>query len=234
MINNTTMRPNVAYSETNTLNYAINQSLLNVNTILPCKILEINNDNTYNIQSIINYVDASGNAVIPAIISSVPATQKRGGNAGIIIQYAVNDIVAVGFCQRDISLIKSNWQTDMPNSLRKFSLADGIILDYLSNDTPVIYISITSTGISIVSNNQPVTVNSGNADITINCKDSIINATDKVIVTANEVDVNSSNINLGGLSGAYILTANTTIVAPSGGGNCVITPGTTSTTTKAV
>lgn len=215
----TTLNQNNLNSKTNQLEYAINSILLNVNTVLPCKILSIEN-NRASVQSIINMLDAQGNPLAYPIIHDVPIIQIVGGNAGIIIEYVVNDIVAVGFSQRDISTIKSTWATGNPGSYRKFSLADAIIIGKLSNELPTVHVKITAAGIEILAPDLPITAT---------CQTATVNA--------DQVDINSGNINLGE-GGVGILNANTQfqVAGVQGGGATLpvtIVAGTESSTVKA-
>lgn len=228
MTGNTSYRPEVSNSPANTLQYAINQALLNMNTVLPCRI-EAVNGSRYTVKVLTNYIDSTGKPFGAPLIYDVPATQKRGKSAGIITEYGEGDSVLVAFCQRDISTVKQNWAVNNPASYRKFSLSDGIIIDYLSNDLPSVYIKITPTGIDINSNNTNITVNAGTANLNIN--------SDQATITANQVTIDSGNINLG-TSGVGILNANTQFVVPgaqAGGDTLPVTivPGTASTTVKA-
>lgn len=160
----TTLDQSVGYSSANTLQYAINQALMNVNTILPCKILAITGS-TYTVQPLNNIISADGTPIAPPVLSNIPACITMGGNAGIIIEYVINDTVLVGFCQRDITTIKQSWLLSNPASFRKFSLSDGVIISKLSNSLPTIYVKVTASGVEINAPSLPVTVNSQSATI---------------------------------------------------------------------
>lgn len=164
---NTTYKPEVSNSLANSVNYAILQTLLNVNTMIPCKILAVNGLR-YTVLILTNFLDSTGKPFTAPTIYDVPAMQLVGNGAGVIIEYAIGDVVQVGFCQRDISTVKQNWTQANPASYRKFSVSDGIILGYLSNTTPSVNITILSTGITINSNNTPVVINPGTSPVTIN------------------------------------------------------------------
>jgi hypothetical protein len=201
----TTLTQNDINNKTNALNYAINSKLMNVNTVLPCRIYAISGIR-YDITPIINVLDARGQPHINPNVHDVPAMQIVGGNAGIIIEYQVGDIVCVGFSQRDISNIKYSWTTQNPASYRKHAIADAIILGKLSNTTPTINIKITAAGIEINAPSLPVTVNA-----------------QTVTVAATTVNVNSNSVNLGGAGGTGVLNSQAIITAPPGGGVCSIT-----------
>lgn len=169
----TTNNASTANSQANTLAYAINQSLLNLNTTIPAIILAINDDGTFDIKPLLNIINASGVPSAPPNIYSVPASIVQGGTAGIIISYQINDTVLVSCSQRDISAIKKTWTQGNPASYRKFNLADAIIIGQLNNTSPTIYVKIDTSGITITAPSLPV------------------------IINANEVDINAGTIKLG-------------------------------------
>lgn len=188
----------VRYSSANTLQYAFNQMLMGVNTCLPCEIIAITG-NTYTIQPLNNTIGADGTPYAPPLIYNVPYALESGGNAGFIIEPAIGDKVLVVFSQRDISIIKKEWARNNPESYRKFSLADAIIVKRLSNDAPSIFIKVTSAGIEMTSPSLPVNVN------------------------ADTVTVNADTVNLGNgtkhpvLIGNVAMTANIAGVQAGGG-----------------
>lgn len=212
---NTTYSPEVSNSHANTLQYAINQALLAVNTISPAKITAVNGLR-YTVEILVNYIDSNGSPYNAPTLYDIPAQMLIGNNAGIIVEYAVGDIVNVGFCQRDISIVKQQWTTSNPASYRKFNVSDGIILGYLTNTLPTINITITQNGIIMNSNNKPVTINSGNATTTVNGNlqvngtiksNNTITGTDLIAGSSSYNDHVHSNIPPEG-----------TYTAPSGGG----------------
>ena len=197
---NTNYRTEEGYNNANVINKAIDSKLLNMNISLPCEILSINDDGTYNIQPIVNNLDIVGNPIIPNIIYDVPTSMEVGGNAGLIVEFEEKDIVLVVFCQRDITNIKHNWSQGNPNSLRKFNLNDAIIVKKLSNTQPTIFIKITKDGIEINSNNKDTIINSQNATI---------NAQNTATIHAQTANVRASNVNLGNEPTFGILTSQT-------------------------
>lgn len=197
-------------SATNAIKFAITTMLREMNTFLPCEVLVNEGNQRYTIRSLVNYLDILAQPITPPSISNIPRIQNRGGEAGIITELEVGDIVLVGFCQRNISTVKENWTQQNPSNLRYCDLADGIILGKLSNDLPTTYVKITANGIEIVSPNGPVSINSVGQAVTVDC--------DSATVTANTVVVDSGDIILGNDTGAasYVLNENTTITAPNG------------------
>ena len=188
----TTLTKEIFNSEGNTLNYAINQSLLDINTVQICKVISYNSGNrTCVVQSILNNINAKGFPLTPAIQYTVPIMDIAGNNCGIQIEYATGDLVMVGYSQRDITTIKL-WFTQTPsspitkslnpNSYRKFNISDGIIIGRISSTAPTTVIKITSSGIDLEAGSTPITLNtSGNVNI-----------------NGNNITLTGSNINLNG------------------------------------
>lgn len=173
----TTMQQDYTANQANALDYAMQQILLDINTYLPCKVLAVNNDGlSLNVQPVINGLDASGNPIIPPIIYNAAIHQLTGGTgascAGIIIDYAVGDIVGVIFCQRDISAsqgtdLSQDWKAANPSSYRKFNMADAVVIMRLGGAKPVNnFIHLNHSGIIITANSNPITINAANVDIT--------------------------------------------------------------------
>ncbi len=146
------------------IEYAVNQSLIKVNTILPAKVLSVNDDSTLLIQPIMR--TASTTQVYDApLIDNVPTLKWQGGSAGIIIEYKADDLVLIGACQRDMTNVFESMSSDLksPMSNRKFCLADAVVLSKLSKTPPTTYIKITDDGVEIMS--DKVTVNSPNIEL---------------------------------------------------------------------
>jgi hypothetical protein len=152
-------------SPANAMYNAINQMMLSqLNTIITGKVEAVNIDGTYDVQPTLTYLNQGANPTVPPILPNIPATIKRFGNAAIKGTYSVGDAVLLGIVQRDISILKRAWQAiTNPNSFRKFSLPDAIILDALSNSAPTTFIelkdgeiNITATAIKI---NGALTIN---------------------------------------------------------------------------
>lgn len=223
-----------------TIDFAFTQKMFNINTLMVCVFNEYSNNGITEygtVTQLINNIDVDSVPLISPMQFDVPIGYIMGGDAGIHITYAKDDLVLVGYSQQSLTILKENWNNGTnnptqlsPNNFGKFTLEDGIILCKISATLPTTIIDIQNTSITITSNNQPVTINTGTADTTINCKDAIINATTNANITAQNVNVNSNNINLGGSGGAYVLTTNTIITSPSG----ICTATVPSTTTKAL
>ena len=201
----TNNKPQNSYSLANLLRYAINQSLLNVNTILIAKIVIVNSNNTFDVQPLINGLTVDRQAVQLPVIYEVPNTVIQGGSAGIIIHPQAGDIVVIGCCQRDISIFKNTLKQSNPNSLRKFSLSDSVILGCYPATPPSVFIDVAPTGINITST-QAVTVNATTATINANTVALGKGASDGVL-TAN------SKINDSTGKPCVVITSSTTVKA---------------------
>lgn len=149
---------NTLFNKANEQQYAIDQALMNINTILLCEIIVVNSNNSFDVKSLVNYLDNSKSPITPPLVFNLPKLEIRGGIAGVIVEPIVGDKIIVGFCQRDISAIKKHLTRQNPASLRKFSLMDGIILGIISNTPPSIYVKITSDGVTIDAVNKPIIV----------------------------------------------------------------------------
>mgnify|MGYP000243361781 CR=1 FL=1 len=147
----TVLTPDKFQADANAVEMAIQQILLNnVNTITTGVIDAVNDNGTYDVQPTLNYLLQDQSPFKPPMIFNIPASVIRFGNAGIKGKYKKGDAVIVGIVQRDITVLKKNWKKlTNPNSLRRFALPDGIILNGLSNDEPSTYIELTDDAINI-------------------------------------------------------------------------------------
>lgn len=160
--NYTGYQPSTSAHLANVLQQVFSNMLLGVNTLLPCTIEAVNDETppTYDVQSLVNLQDINGIATPPAIIPSIPAQKIQQNKCGLIFpNYAVGDIVLVGFFQRDCtSVIASDWTRQNAGSYRKFALSDGVIICRLDDGVVPQYsikfendgtITITGTTINI-------------------------------------------------------------------------------------
>lgn len=159
---------NTLDNETQYINYALNNALLNLNTIFPAKVMAINGLYA-TVQPTINTMATNQASPLPSSITNVPIGYIIGGSSGIEIELQIGDIVLCGAIMRDVSSIKYNWtQQSNPASARKFRLSDAIILMGLRNELPTNKVKITDSGIEITAPGLPVTVTSDSATINAN------------------------------------------------------------------
>ena len=184
------------YSDANTLQYIINQAIRNINTILPCKIVAVDNTKfIYTLEVLINFLDTGGEPIAPPNLFSIPILHNCGNNAGVIIEYAINDIVLVGFSQRDITNFKTTHAQSNPATYRIYDLADAIILNAYKIANPSVFVKITQDIIEIkkanshgVFDGSKIEFTQSNSIVTLN--DTTITAkqnTTEVQLTANSV-----------------------------------------------
>jgi len=198
----TNLTREVFNSDANTINFCIIQKLLDVNTLTLARVISYNMSNrTCTVQQLINGLDAFSNPIPPPLQYEVPIMDIVGNGAGVEIEYAENDTVLVGFCQRDLTNIKTIWENQPdailnkpvnPNSLRLFNLADGIVIGRVSNKPPTIKVKITRDGIDIVAGDKPINITT-TGDVTTHCKDAKITATGDVIAQCVNAQITASS-----------------------------------------
>jgi len=199
----------------NVIDYAIDQKLLGMNTITVCKVVSYDADlRSCTVIPVLNGIDGAGNPILPPTQYTLPIKDVVGNGCGIEIEYAQGDIVEVSYSQRDLTSIKNWWANNPstpinqqlnPNSYRLFNLADGIVTGHVSNQPPTIKIRITSAGIDIEANDQPITVNT-TGDLTTNCNNATLTAVGDVdiecvnasITGSSEIDITAPTIKLDG------------------------------------
>ena len=187
MNNNSTFNSNFQ-NETLYINYCINNVLMQLNTILPAKIISVSGQFA-TIETLLIPKGLNQPSPNPIQISGVPLGQIVGGNAGIIIDYQPNDVVLCGAVQRDISSMRNTWTGGVAPSNRKFNLSDVVVICKLSNTLPTTYVKVTDAGgVEIkCSGSQPVSITT-TGNVTANCNNAIITASGNV--TANCVNAN--------------------------------------------
>lgn len=190
-------------NQANLMNYAINQKMLNMNTVMVCLFQQyvMHGDTKYGeVVQLIDNVDAVGKPLKSPMQFDVPIGYIMGGDAGINVTYKANDLVLVVYSQQTLSDIKLAWNagrnidsTLQPSNFGKFTLEDGIIIGKISPVIPTTIIDINDLGITITSNNTPLIINTGTSDTTVNGKDVIVNATSKATITAPDAEINANN-----------------------------------------
>lgn len=231
----TTINPAIIHNQTNFINYLIQQSLYNLNTLFPAKVTKVDGLRL-NVETIINQMALNQASPPPIVIEDIPVAQLCGGVAGIIIEYKVGDVVMCGCVQRDISSIKNKWTRSNPASSRVFNYADAIVLFKLSNELPSIYIKITNNGIDIEGDSKPINVTT-TGDATIKANNTTVEATGDATIKGTSVNVeatgtatiqasnaiiDASTVSLGANATAGVLLGNQPLIATIAG----VQPGT--------
>lgn len=107
-----------------------------------------------------NLVDGLlGSSMEQDTVFHLPYFRYQGGANAFILEPAVGDIGFAVVCDRDISSVKNNRDTANPGSFRRFSIADGLYVGGILNDTPTQYIQFTSNGIKIRSGTGNIDLN---------------------------------------------------------------------------
>lgn len=187
--------PDLLQSDANVMYDAIQQILINqVNTIITGTIELVNDDGTYDIQPTLNYLMKDAPPVKPPLLPSIPQVKMIFGSAEIKGRFKKGDAVLLGIVQRDITVVKKNWKKQTnPNSLRRFSLPDGIILSGLSNNEPTTFIEIKDDEVFIKSKDVKIECTNANIkskDVKIECTNANIKSTD--------IKLDGSNVNIDG------------------------------------
>lgn len=185
----TDITQDIFLNDANKLNYAINNILKKINTILICKIEVINQDKTFDVRSVLNVIGNDGTPYQPILQFSLDQMRIGGGNAGILVEPQVNDYVVVGYAQRDITNFKEIKNTTNPNTKRIFHHNDGIILGIYPTKEPSIIIKITNNEITINGNDKPINITNTN---NINIKGN------NVKIEANNTEIVANTIKLNG------------------------------------
>ena len=145
----------------NELSFLIDTKLSRINTIKLCVVTKVNADKTVDVRSLLPQIDGNNEPVMPIEWHSFPILCVQGGNGALIIEYAVGDIVIVGFCDRDIQGIKRSKKITAPSTSAVFPLSSGLVLGAVLTNHPTVYISVTDkircVGNVEVANNLSVT-----------------------------------------------------------------------------
>lgn len=161
-----------------------------INTITLAKVISANpSSKRLQITPLINGLNADNTPITPPTIYDVPYCAIRGGNAGIITEFAVGDTVVVGFCQRQIDNTKQNMNQSTPSLLRYFSLQDAVVLAHWSNNNPSVFLKLTSGEVVLESQALPITINTTNT-IAINANNATIKSTN--VTLQGDVTINGS------------------------------------------
>lgn len=193
--------PETTSSINNVLDFWYKNKTLNMNTILPVRVKEVNKDGTVDVEVMILGLDASNKALDSIIIYNNPVLTSSAGSGSFIITPKVEDIGLMAFCQRDISAVASTKSNSIPNSLRRFSLSDGIYLGALlyNNEDAVNKVEINDEEIVIQTDKSTISIADkiliesdglsidAVSDIEFTGKNVTISGT-KIITTASEVN----------------------------------------------
>jgi hypothetical protein len=102
---------------------------------------------------LVNLIDGVGTATEHVTVYGLPYFRLQGGKNAIICDPEVGDIGIAVISDRDISSVKANKAQANPGSFRRFSLADGIYLGGILNDTSNQYVRFRPDGLEVVDRN---------------------------------------------------------------------------------
>jgi len=198
----------------NVMDFSITKKMLKINTMTLCRVVAVN-DRTLDIEPLILSVDTEDNALDAPIIYDAAVSTTRGGDAGIIIEYKVGDVVIVGFCSRNIDVTKNTLKQSKPEDARTYDLRDAVVLGHYALEQPTTYIKITDGGIEI---------NTGK-NVVAKCNNLTATASKIDLVGATSITGNTSII--GNLSVTGAISSAVSVTAPiiSGGGTVISSAG---------
>lgn len=134
----------------NELNFVIRQRLAELQTALLVKVVKVKADTgMVDVQPLVQQISADSSVVDHGVIYNVPFYRSQGGNNGIIINPAVDDIGVAIFCSRDISAVKNAKQIAPPSSRRMHSFSDGLYIGGFLNADAQRFIKFGENGIEI-------------------------------------------------------------------------------------
>jgi hypothetical protein len=153
----------------NSLQFAIQQAMLQLQTSLPVRVDAVRNTGAspvgvVDITVLVDMVDGQGNTVQHGVISNVPYFRLQGGTNAVIVDPSPGDIGMACFCSRDISAVKSSKKQAPPGSWRSHHFSDALYIGGFLNGTPTSYIQITGGGI-LVHNSSGVKLGDTGAEV---------------------------------------------------------------------
>ena len=185
--------------EYNSLLFIIRQVLNRSNVSALCKVTAVTGGGVattgyVDLQPLLNQVDGYGNALPQGVLHNVPFFRLQSGGSAIIIDPVVGDIGVAVFSDRDISNIKAQHKAGniaqvvstgaLPESRRRFDVADGMFFCGFFNATPTQFIQFKTDGI-VVTTNQKITVNATGGDVSITASGAVkLNATGNIELAA--------------------------------------------------
>lgn len=130
-------------TEFQSLDFFIDNKILEINTLKICQVTKVNADNTVNVKSMVLHIDGE-NKPIPAVEwQNFPILRAQGGTSGFVIQYNVGDIVLVGFCDRDPQAVVRSKKESAPTTYLPFPLSGGIVLGAVLFANAQVYVKTT-------------------------------------------------------------------------------------------
>lgn len=160
--------------DVNSTSFIIRQHLNQVRTSVPVKIIAVHGGGvgpapTVDVQPMINQIDGQGNQTPHGIVYGIPTTRNQGGGFAVINDPKVGDVGHMIISDRDMSALKANnGAQSNPGSLRTHSMADGVYMGKMLDDsTPTQYVQFNDDGVTISDKNGNVfEMKSGGVNLT--------------------------------------------------------------------
>lgn len=137
--------------------FLVLQALSGISTVKLVQVVAVTNSGGLSpvgfvdVQPLVNQLDGYDNAVDHGVVHNIPYFRLQGGTDAVILDPKVGDIGMCGFCDRDISAVKSSRAQANPGSKRRFDMADGLYIGGFLNGVPQQYVQFSSAGIALVS-----------------------------------------------------------------------------------
>lgn len=144
-------------SDYNATRFMILQALGDISTVKLVEVVAVTNAGGLSpvgfvdVKPLVNQLDGYDNAVDHGIVHNIPYFRLQGGTNAVILDPQEGDIGMCGFCDRDISSVKSSRAQANPGSKRRFDMADGLYVGGFLNGEPQQYVQFSSAGVAIVS-----------------------------------------------------------------------------------
>lgn len=173
------LRPDSVTSQTQALDFYVKLLMGQANHAFLAKVIACSNTGqvaapgTVDVMPLLNQFKADGTIVPPSPVYGLPYVRVQSGQSAIICDPIPNvDIGLAIVCDRDISSLKTNFDTSNPGSFRQNSKSDGIFICLALGQTiPTQYIQMlmdamgNPMGINIVSTGQPITITASNVTL---------------------------------------------------------------------
>lgn len=120
---------------TGTLRHTLRKELLNVDVMLPAKVLSYDRvTNRASVQPMVNMVTTLGETIPRGAVASVPVMLIGGGGFFISFDLQPGDFGWLKACDRDISLFLQSYSQQKPNTARIHNFSDSVFVPDVMKD----------------------------------------------------------------------------------------------------
>lgn len=130
-------------TEFQSLDFFIDNKILEINTLKLCQVTKVNANNTLNVKQLVLSLDGQKKPIPAVEWPNFPILRQQGGTSGFVIEYNVGDIVLVGFCDRDPQAVVRSKKESAPTTYLPFPLSGGIVLGAVLFNVPEVYVKTT-------------------------------------------------------------------------------------------